>query len=61
MVQMTSQRGPNTFQRNASTAISSLQNLIFKSKARGVVPCEPSPSGYLISKDLDKYGVANLL
>jgi hypothetical protein len=25
------------------------------------VPCEPSPSGYLISKDLDKYGVINFL
>jgi hypothetical protein len=39
----------------------SLQNLIFESKARGGMPCEPSPSGSLISKDLDKYGVANFL
>jgi hypothetical protein len=39
----------------------SLQNLIFESKARGVVRCEPLPSGSLISEDLDKYGVANFL
>ena len=45
----------------SSEASSSPQNLIFESKARGVVPCEPSPSGYLIGKDLDKYGVAYFL
>jgi hypothetical protein len=39
----------------------SLQNFIFESKARGVVCCEPSPSGYLVRKVLDKYGVANFL